>query len=69
MWWALKQNIIELYLKLENQGNRDINRERFINAAQNAWRALDQELIKKLINLMSHRIEAVIKARGWQTKY
>jgi hypothetical protein len=30
---------------------------------------LPEDLIKKLIDPMPRRIEAVIKARGWQTKY
>ena len=44
-------------------------REAFEAAAQEAWERIDQGWIDGLINTMGHRIKAVIKARGWQTKY
>jgi hypothetical protein len=58
-----------LHPELEAQGWREVDREAFIEAAQEAWQVLPEDLIKKLIDPMPRRIEAVIKARGWQTKY
>ena len=67
--WALKQKICKLHPKLEGQGGGQVDRDLFIKAAQEAWQALPQDLMKKLINSMLRRIEAVRKARGWQTRY
>ncbi|OCK78213.1 hypothetical protein K432DRAFT_458749 [Lepidopterella palustris CBS 459.81] len=39
------------------------------DAAKEAWLALPQDLMRKLINSMPKRIRTVIKAKGWQTKY
>jgi transposase len=69
LWWALKKKICELHPELESQGLREVDREAFIEAAQEAWQALPQDLMKTLIDSMPRRINAVIKARGWQTKY
>jgi hypothetical protein len=44
-------------------------REAFEDAAQEAWERIDQEWIDGLIDTIGRRIKAVIKARGWQTKY
>jgi len=43
--------------------------ERLIEAYKEAWLAIDQGLIRWLIDSMDQRLEAVKKARGWQTKY
>jgi hypothetical protein len=69
LWWKLKQTIYELYPHLEDEGLSVEAREAFEDAAQEAWERIDQEWIDGLINTMGRRIKAVIKARGWQTKY
>ena len=43
--------------------------ERLIEACKEAWMALDQGLMRRLIDSMERRLKAVRKARGWQTKY
>jgi hypothetical protein len=67
--WKLKQTIYELYPHLEDEGVSAEAREAFEAAAQEAWERIDQGWIDGLIDTMGRRIEAVIKARGWQTKY
>jgi len=43
--------------------------ERLIKACKEAWMALDQGLMRRLIDSMERRLKAVRKAHGWQTKY
>ena len=43
--------------------------KRLIKACKEVWLALDQGLMRHLIDSMDQRLEAVKKAHGWQTKY
>jgi len=43
--------------------------ERLIKACKEAWMALDQRLMRRLIDSIEQRLRAVRKADGWQTKY
>ena len=45
------------------------SRQRLESCLQAAWDTLDQELFNKLGDSMCNRIEAVIAAKGWHTKY
>jgi hypothetical protein len=49
------------------QSKKDL--ERLIKACKEAWLAIDQGLMRRLIDSMDRRLEAVKKAHGWQTKY
>jgi hypothetical protein len=40
-----------------------------IQAAQDVWGKIKDELLCKLSDTMSHRIQAVLDAKGWYTKY
>ena len=40
-----------------------------IEALQEAWAALNDEFLDRLVDSMEDRIKAVIKADGWHTKY
>jgi hypothetical protein len=44
-------------------------RQRLESCLQAAWDTLDQELFDTLGASMCDRIEAVIEAKGWHTKY
>jgi hypothetical protein len=41
----------------------------FNELIKRAWEALGQEYFDKLIESMPRRIQAVIEAKGWYTKY
>ena len=43
--------------------------QRLIQAAQEAWQEIDQGILDSLSITMPHRVEAVIEAQGWYTKY
>ena len=44
-------------------------RQRLESCIQAVWDTLDQRLFEKLDASMNNRIEAVISAKGWHTKY
>jgi hypothetical protein len=62
--------IYQLDPDIENyQGSiRDL-KDQFNELIKRAWEALGQEYFNKLIESMPQRIQAVIKANGWYTKY
>ena len=69
LWLALKRKIFELYLELKHMGQSKEDLKCLIEACKEAWLAIDQGLMRRLINSMDRRLEAVKKAHGWQTKY
>lgn len=69
IWWRLKQKVFELYPELERQGASEEALNNLRSACKEAWRLIGRELIKAVVDSMPRRIEAVIKAIGWQTKY
>jgi hypothetical protein len=40
-----------------------------IKTAQSVWEAIEQETINHLVDSMPRRIQAVLNAKGWYTKY
>jgi hypothetical protein len=69
LWYHLKRKIIKLHPELETMGGSKEDLDRLCAAAKEAWMLLPQDLMRKLIDSMPRRIRAVIKAKGWQTKY
>lgn len=69
LWWEFKKQVLKQYPHLGEQGNNDETRQNLIDACQKVWQSIRRSLLRKLIQSMPRRIEAVIKARGWQTKY
>lgn len=43
--------------------------EQLIKAAKEAWHAIDDKILKHLCESMPHRVQAVLLADGWYTKY
>jgi transposase len=69
-WAKLKEMIYRLDPDIENyQGSIGDLKDRFNELIEHAWEALGQEYFDKLIKSTPRRIQAVIKAKGWYTKY
>jgi transposase len=69
-WAKLKEMIYRLDPDIENyQGSIGDLKDRFNELIERAWEALGQECFDKLIESMPRRIQAVIEAKGWYTKY
>jgi hypothetical protein len=69
IWWTLKREVHKRYPTLETMGRSEAAWTKFIACCQEVWNQLDQELIRAVVDSMPRRIDAVIKAKGWQTKY
>ncbi len=48
---------------------RPTSKQDLFNILRQGWEALNVELLRNLADSMPRRLEAVIKANGWQTKY
>lgn len=70
LWFPLKQGVEEVYPNIENiSGGDEKVREELGEALRQAWPRIPQEHRDTCLNSMLKRIEAVIKAEGWYTKY
>jgi transposase len=69
MWWMLKRVLHKLYPELDTIGTSAEDWEKFCSALKEAWGKIPDSFIKKLILSMPRRLQAVRRARGYQTKY
>ena len=69
LWWALKKLVYKLYPELATIGGSEEDLKALRKALKEAWKKLPNSLIRCLIKSMPRRLEAVRKAKGWQTKY
>jgi hypothetical protein len=65
----MKGEIYRLYPELEHAADTEDILCQLIEAAKEAWHQIDQAVLNNLSITMSHRVEAVLKAEGWYTKY
>jgi len=68
-WQVLKSEIIERYPELAEMPKNDTVIEALIKAAVIVWDEIKEEVLDKLLLSMVWRLEAVIEADGWYTKY
>jgi len=69
-WAKLKERIYQLDPDIESRtGPEDEVKEYFIDLIQRAWEDLGQDYFDQLVASMPRRVEAVIDAQGWYTKY
>jgi transposase len=69
LWTLLKDKIYKLHPELKRMPNNDTTHELLVAAAQEAWDALDLDIMVNLSETMPHRVQAIIEAEGWYTKY
>ena len=69
IWWALKRKLYELHPEFDYMGDSLDEWDRFEMGLVEAWAAIPDTLIRKLIMSMPRRLDAVRLARGYQTKY
>ena len=69
LWLALKRKVYQLPPELEDQGFSKEALSNLISACKEAWKLIDPEVLNALIDSMPTRIQAVITAEGWYTKY
>ena len=69
LWWALKKQLHKLKPYLDNIGDSDSEWVEFELGLKEAWAAIPEKLVRDLITSMPRRINAVLQAKGYQTRY
>lgn len=69
VWKALKDILIQRYPSISDLTNCEADIAKMKGWLQEAWRAIPQDLIRRLIESLPRRLRAVIRARGYYTKY
>lgn len=69
LWAILKVKIYQLYPELQHMSDSRENLPLLIRAARHAWEEIDERAIRNVTLTMSHRVQAIITADGWYTKY
>ena len=69
LWALMKAEIYREHPELEHAPDTEETLERLIDAAKQAWHAIDQAVLDRLASTMPNRVAAVLEAEGWYTKY
>lgn len=70
LWFHLKKLMYNIAPDIEQVGGSDdMIQEALFQALKEAWPRIRQKLLNVLIESMKSRINAVIEAKGWYTKY
>ena len=69
VWAYLKEQLLLRYPHLVDLGRSEEAIEEFKEAIKETWKALDQEKIDNYIRSMTTRINAVLLAEGWYTRF
>ena len=69
IWHHLKKTILRMHPELQDMGKGEEAIEALENALKEAWDALPNTLFEQVADSMPYRVAAVIKAKGWHTKY
>ncbi len=69
VWKLLKEGIHKLHPDLGTLPKNQDSLFRLINAAIEVWEELPEEVLQRLVMSMRRRMQAVIDADGWYTRY
>ena len=69
LWAIMKRAIYKNHPELEYAPDTEETLIALVTAAQEAWHDINQEVLSRLALIMPRRVKAVIKAKGWYTKY
>ena len=70
LWAHLKLELHRRYPDTATlRGSPQYIRQRITERAQEVWWSIGEEVLDRLIDSMPHRVQALIDARGWYTKY
>lgn len=69
LWKLLKERICKAYPELGDMPKNAKAMEALITAAIVVWEEFEDNLLGRLVKSMNNRLEAVITAKGWYTKY
>ena len=70
LWALFKKKIFKMYFDLNSlEGKKNETESQLFKILQQAWENIRNEVVQNLIENMPRRIQAVIAAEGWHTKY
>jgi hypothetical protein len=69
VWKHLKQLICKEYPELSVMPKNEASYEALVRAVIWEWHNLEEGVLNKLVDSMPRRLQAVIDANGWYTKY
>jgi hypothetical protein len=69
LWALLKAEIYRSYPQLIGLSNTEASLQLLIRCAKATWEDMGDMLLTRLLDSMVHRVNAVILANGWYTKY
>ena len=70
LWFWLKKLVYTVRPDIEEVGgDAEHVREELYEALEKAWTLIDPKLMEDLVRSMKRQVKAVIKAKGWYTKY
>ena len=69
IWKLLKQGIYEKYPKPATFSSSSESLQKLVDAAIELWEEIGVEMGNRVVDSMPRRIEAVLAAHGWYTKY
>ncbi|KAF4970210.1 hypothetical protein FZEAL_10099 [Fusarium zealandicum] len=69
LWKIIKDRLCARYPELATLPRNEEALDRLIEAAQEIWGGLEEEVFENLVNSMPQRIKDLHEARGWYTKY
>jgi transposase len=69
LWPRLKEMLYELLPYLDDVQGSEEQRQLIIDTLPRAWQRIKQEVIHGCLDSINDRLQAVIDAEGWQTRY
>lgn len=65
----MKELLYEVHPELHTLSNNEVDKALLAQWLDDAWWAVEQDLIDTLVDSVPRRLRAVRQARGWYTKY
>jgi transposase len=69
LWKIMKDTIDSEHPEVADLPKNQTSKNLLIEAADEAWEAIEDQVLKDLVDSMPRRLAAIIKANGWYTKY
>lgn len=69
LWAQLKQWINDNHLELNEMGKSEDAYQQLFTVIREGWDAIAPEAIEKLAKSMDDRVNAIIHAEGWYTRF
>ena len=70
LWRWLKERCYQLEPDLKHmQGSKEEIMDKLYATLERAWHDIPESMLESLVRSMPRRVNAVIKAKGWYTKY